>query len=144
MSCCYCCDDKIVWGVAGGGSYCKPKWKFPDQQINLEQIDPQQYQGIPEAKPIAPLLTILEYLFGRSSRKRWKKRTACGPGTGTSIQVPGTEYIHEGYLRQPTTNKLEAGPAAKGRDNEGQMRRSHASSVLSRRTTSAAPAQRNN
>ena len=24
-----------------------------------------------------------------------------------------------------TTNKLEAGPAAKGRDNEGQMRRSH-------------------
>ena len=45
-----------------------------------------------------------------------------------------------------TTNKLEAGPAAKGRDNEGQMRRSHVctSSVLSRRATSPAPAQRKN
>ena len=33
---------------------------------------------------------------------------------------------HEGHLRQPTTNELEAEPAAKGRGNEGQMRRSHA------------------
>ena len=45
-----------------------------------------------------------------------------------------------------TTNKLEAGPAARGRDNEGQMRRSHVYfySVLSRRATSPAPAQRKN
>ena len=43
-----------------------------------------------------------------------------------------------------TTNKLEAGPAAKGRDNEGQMRRSQLFSVLLRRATSPAPAQRKN
>ena len=36
------------------------------------------------------------------------------------------------------------GSGCKGRDNEGQMRRAHDSSVLSRRATSAAPAQRKN
>ena len=73
-------------------------------------------------------------------KKRGGKRTAW---SRSRYEYPGTWYVsHEGYLRQPTTNKLEAGPAAKDHDNEGQMRRSHASSVLSRRATSAASAQR--
>ena len=63
----------------------------------------------------------------------------------SKYEYPGTCYVsHEGHLRQTTTNKLEAKPAAKGRGNERQMRHSHASSVLSRRATSAAPAQRKN
>ena len=62
----------------------------------------------------------------KNQPKKGKKNVQRGPGgAGTS-----TWYIsREGYIRQQNTNKLEAGPAAKGRDNEGQMRRSHASSV---------------
>ena len=76
----------------------------------------------------------------KNQPKREETIVQCGPGAGTS-----TWYVsHEGYLRQPTTNKLETEPAAKGHDNEGQMRRSHAPSVLSRRATSAAPAQLKN
>ena len=75
MSCCYCCDDKMVWDVAGGGSYCKPKWKFLDQQINLEQTDPQQYQGIAEAKSIAPLLA--RFFFLSSSNTYDTSRHVC-------------------------------------------------------------------
>ena len=60
--------------------------------------------------------------------------------------ILGIRYLVRITSRTPstTTNKLEAGPAAKGRDNEGQMRRSHASSVFPRRATSAAPARRKN
>ena len=86
--------------------------------------------------------TIIEHFFGRTSPKK-EKTVQRGPGAGASIQEPGTYQIKD-YLRRPTTNKLDAGPAAKGCHNEGQMRRSRASTVLSRRATSAAPAQRKN
>ena len=41
--------------------------------------------------------------------------------------ILGIRYLVRITSRTPstTTNKLEAGPAAKGRDNESQMRRSH-------------------
>ena len=56
-------------------------------------------------------------------------------------QVPGTHHITDTFDNH---EKLEAGPAAKGRDNKRQMRLSNVSSVLSRRATSTAPAQREN
>ena len=73
---------------------------------------------------------IVDYLFGRASRE--KKGGEKGTAWSRSrYEYPGTWYVsHEGHLRQPTTNKLEAGPAANGRDNERQMHRSHASSVF--------------
>ena len=78
----------------------------------------------------------------KNQPKKMEKRTSW---SRIRYENPGAWYVsHEGNLRQPTTNKLQAGPAAKGRDNEGHMCRSHASSVLSRRATSAAPAQRKN
>ena len=42
-------------------------------------------------------------MFGRISRKNGKKRTACGPGAGTSIQVPGI-YMKDTFDNQPRTN----------------------------------------
>ena len=54
---------------------------------------------------------------GRKRRTSWSR---------SRYEYPGAWYVsHEGHLLQPTTNKLVAEPAAKGRDNEGQMRRSH-------------------
>ena len=82
--------------------------------------------------------------FRRSRKKEQKNREKTvqrGPRADASIR-----YLVRITSKTPstTTNKLEAGPAAEGRDNEGQMRRSHASSILSRTATSAAPAQRKN
>ena len=57
----------------------------------------------------------------RTSRQKKKK---IGEKTGEAATVvPGTRITSRTLWT--TTNKLEAGPAAKGRDNEGQMRRSH-------------------
>ena len=84
--------------------------------------------------------TILECLLWKNQPE--KKTTKPTAWSRSRYEYPGTWYVSlEGHLRQPTTNKLEAGPAVKGRDNEGQMRRPHVSSVLSRRATSASPAQ---
>ena len=55
------------------------------------------------------------------AEKKGKKRTAW---SRSRYECAGTWYVPHEHLWQPTTNKLEAGPAAKGRDNEGQMRRS--------------------
>ena len=67
---------------------------------------------------------IPRVFFGRTSRKKGEKKTVQrGPGVGASIQVSGKYHMKDTF-RQPTTNKLEAGLAAKGPDNEGQMRRS--------------------
>ena len=57
----------------------------------------------------------------RTSRQKKKK---IGEKTGEAATVvPGTRITSRTLWT--TTNKLEAGPAAKGRDNEGHMRRSH-------------------
>ena len=55
-----------------------------------------------------------------------------------AVRVPGTGTYHT--KDSFDNNKLEAGPAAKGHNNKGQMRRSHASLAL----TSAPPSQRIN
>ena len=65
--------------------------------------------------------------------KKWGKQT----GEATTV-VPGIRMTSRAFWI--TTNKLEARPAAKGRDSEGQTRR--ASPVLSRRATSPAPVKR--
>ena len=78
-----------------------------------------------------------------TSTEKGGKNVQRGPGACTSIQGPGTYHMKDTFDNQPRTN-LRRGLLKKGRDNEGQMRRSHASSVLLRRATSAAPAQRKN
>ena len=66
--------------------------------------------------------TILECLLWKNQPE--KKTTKPTAWSRSRYEYPGTWYVSlEGHLRQPTTNKLEAGPAVKGRDNEGQMRR---------------------
>ena len=77
-------------------------------------------------------------IIGRTSRKKEQKNRK---KNSTAWSRSRCEYQHDTF---DNTNKLEAGPAAKDHDNEGRMRRSHASSVLSRRATSAAPAHGKN
>ena len=73
---------------------------------------------------------LLEYLvifFEEPARtSRQKKKKYRGKQLEKQLRrtvVPGIRITSRTLWT--TTNKLEAGPAAKGRDNEGQMRRSH-------------------
>ena len=76
----------------------------------------------------------------RTSRQKKKK---IGEKTGEAATVvPGTRITSR--MLRTTTNKLEAGPAAKGRDNDRCVVHMCDSSVLSRRATPPAPAQRKN
>ena len=59
--------------------------------------------------------------------KKAQKNGGKKPGEATTV-VPGIRITSRTLWT--TTNKLEAGPAAKGRDNEGQMRRSHVPGML--------------
>ena len=71
---------------------------------------------------------LLVYLFFlRTSRQ---KKAKIGGGTGEGTIYPYIPFVVPGIrtasrMLWTTTNNLEAVPAAKGRDNEGQMRRSH-------------------
>ena len=60
------------------------------------------------------------YCFLKNQPTNKKKGEKTGEAT---TAVPGIRITPRTHWT--TTNKLEAGPAAKGRDNEGQMRRSH-------------------
>ena len=61
------------------------------------------------------------FLYRTSRQKEQKEGEQTGEATTV---VPGIRITASRTL-WTTTNKLEAEPAAKGRDNEGQMRRSH-------------------
>ena len=70
------------------------------------------------------LYYLLEYMFffyepADKKNKKWGGKT----GEEAATLVPGIRITSRTLWT--TTNKLEAGPGAKGRDNEGQMRRSH-------------------
>ena len=60
------------------------------------------------------------YCFLKNQPTNKKKGEKTGEAT---TAVPGIRITPRTHWT--TTNKLEAGPAAKGRDNEGHMRRSH-------------------
>ena len=62
------------------------------------------------------------HFFLRTSRQKKTKNRGKKTGEAATV-VPGIRVTSRTLWT--TTNKLEAGPAAKGRDNEGQMRRSH-------------------
>ena len=74
---------------------------------------------------------LLEYLFFFFEEPADKKKTKIGGKNWRSYYeyqvrrtvVPGIRITSRTLWI--TTNKLEAGPAAKGRDNEGRMRGSH-------------------
>ena len=70
---------------------------------------------------------LLEYQVFFSKNQPTKKTKIGGGETGEARDdVPlFLVYVSHSRTLWTTTNKLEAGPAAKGRDNEGQMRRSH-------------------
>ena len=55
------------------------------------------------------------------------KKTKIGRGQKLEKLLPLYLVLYAYHIKEAleTTNKLEAGPAAKGRDNEGQTRRSH-------------------
>ena len=61
------------------------------------------------------------FLYRTSRQKEQKEGEQTGEATTV---VPGIRITASRTL-WTTTNKLEAGAAAKGRDNEGQMRRAH-------------------
>ena len=71
---------------------------------------------------------FLEYpfhFFKRSSRQKKKKKIG-GKNWTSYYDVPlYLVYVSRSRTLWTTTNKLEAGPPAKGRDNEGKMRRSY-------------------
>ena len=62
------------------------------------------------------------FLFKNQPTKKNKKEGE-KIGEATINTVPGIRITSRRLWT--TTNKLKAGPAAKGRDNEGYMRRSH-------------------
>ena len=66
---------------------------------------------------------FLEYLVFFLKNKPTKKQKIGGKTGEATTVVPGIRITSRTLWT--TTNKLQAGPAAKGRDNEGQMRRSH-------------------
>ena len=61
------------------------------------------------------------YFFKEPADTKKKKNRGGKTGEASTV-VPGIRITSRTLWS--TTNKLEAGPAAKGRDNEGQMRRS--------------------
>ena len=118
-------------------SPCMRPWRmYFGGERNVKTNEMQKYRRSKRQQTISSSV-----FFRRTSRKK-NIRTE-----GKKLYSVVQEQMRVSARQNDTfdnTNKLEAGPAAKGRDNEGQMRRAHDSSVLSRRATSAAPAQRKN
>ena len=68
------------------------------------------------------MLVDLVFLLTESADQKRQKNRGENWRNYYDVLVPGMRITSRTLWS--TTNKLEAGPAAKGRDNEGQMRRS--------------------
>ena len=91
---------------------------------SAEKHEKEQHLTVENTASSSKQYFFLEYLVSLFKEPADKKKQDRGKETGEATTVvPGIRITSRTHWT--TLNKLEAGPAAKGRDNEGQMRRSH-------------------